>query len=284
MVKIAEKECEAGGLRWFYREADPAENRLRSVDRPPVVLLHGLVSQSYSWRNVMGTLCEGGLRAIAPDWIGHGYSSKPARGQFDYTPAAFVAGLERLLETLEIERFSLGVQGFLGSAGLLFAAKYPERIERLVILNTPLTAEAKLPFKIAPMGWPLIGQVLTQDPLLVDRTLEGGGPYTVKDEALEVYRRPFLRSSDAGRSLQATLQQLQLQKTLAEIDEGFENWAVPTLIAWGSDDKWLPLSLAETFAAKLAQVRLTELHKTGHYAQEDWAEKVSEAMLPFLLS
>ncbi|MEL6262714.1 MAG: alpha/beta fold hydrolase [Cyanobacteria bacterium J06626_6] len=284
MVKIAEKECEAGGLRWFYREADPAENGRRAADKPPVVLLHGLVSQSYSWRDVMDSLCEGGLRAIAPDWIGHGYSSKPARSEFDYSPGAFVAGLDSLLGTLEIGQCSLCVQGFLGSAGLLYAAKYPERIERLVILNTPLTAGAKLPFKVAMMGWPLVGQVLTQDPLLVDRTLEGGGPYTVKDEALEIYRRPFLKSSDAGRSLQATLQQLQLEKTLAEIDGGFEGWSVPTLIAWGSDDKWLPMDLAETFAEKLEAVRLTELHKTGHYAQEDWAEKVSDAMLPFLLS
>lgn len=278
MVKILEKECEAGGLRWFYREAEP----INESDKPPVVLLHGLVSQSYSWRGVMEKLAEAGFRAIAPDWIGHGYSGKPNKSEFAYTPDAFVKGLDSWLQTMEIERFSLAVQGFMGSAGLLYAAQNPEKIERLIILNTPLTAEAKVPFKIAQMGWPLIGEVLTQDPILVDRTLEGGGPYEVADEDLEIYRRPFLKSSDVGRSLLATIRQLQLPKTLEAINQGFENWSTPTLIAWGTADKWLPTSMGETFAKKLNDATFKKLEETGHYAQEDWSEKVSDAVVPFL--
>lgn len=112
MVKILEKECEAGGLRWFYREAEP----INESDKPPVVLLHGLVSQSYSWRGVMEKLAEAGFRAIAPDWIGHGYSGKPNKSEFAYTPDAFVKGLDSWLQTMEIERFSLAVQSFLDFA------------------------------------------------------------------------------------------------------------------------------------------------------------------------
>ncbi|MEL6775617.1 MAG: alpha/beta fold hydrolase [Cyanobacteria bacterium J06597_16] len=277
-VEISEQECEAGGLRWFYREALPKNE----TTKPPVVLLHGIVSQSYSWRGVMGPLAEAGFRSLAPDWIGHGYSSKPDKSEFNYQPETFVAALEKWLDTLEIERCSLVVQGFLGSVGLLYAAKHPENIERLVILNTPLTAEAKLPFKISQMGIPLLGDIITQDPILVDRTLEGGGPYEVGDEDLEVYRKPFLKSSDAGRSLLATVKKLQLPTTLAAIDTGFENWPVPTLIAWGTDDKWLPVTLAETFAKQLSDVELIKIDKAGHYTQEDWAEKVSDAVVPFL--
>ncbi|MEO1635391.1 MAG: alpha/beta fold hydrolase [Cyanobacteria bacterium J06631_9] len=278
MVKILEKECEAGGLRWFYREAEP----INESTKPPVVLLHGLVSQSYSWRGVMGKLAEAGFRAIAPDWIGHGYSGKPNKSEFAYTSDAFVKGLDSWLNAVGIERFSLGVQGFMGSTGLLYAAQNPDKIERLIILNTPLTAEAKVPFKIAQMGWPLIGEVLTQDPILVDRTLEGGGPYEVSDEDLEIYRRPFLKSSDVGRSLLATIRQLQLPKTLEAIDQGFENWSAPTLVAWGTADKWLPVSIGETFAKKLNDGTFKKLEETGHYAQEDWSEKVSDVVVPFL--
>lgn len=250
--------------------------------KPPVLLLHGLISQSYSWRGVMGPLAEAGLRAIAPDWIGHGYSEKPDKQAFSYTPEAFVDGLASFLAALEIERFSLVVQGFLSSAGLLYAAQHPEQIERLIILNTPLTDEAKLPFKLSQLGIPLIGDMLTQDPLLVDRTLEGAGPYTVADKDLDIYRRPFLKSSDVGRSLLATVKQLQLKRVLNEIDQGFANWQVPTLIAWGLADKWLPLSLAQSFAKSLSDVEIAQLEETGHYAQEDWAEKVSEVVVPFL--
>ncbi|MGB7248688.1 MAG: alpha/beta fold hydrolase [Phormidesmis sp.] len=277
-IEISEQDCKAGGLRWFYREALP----MNESAKPPVLLLHGLISQSYSWRGVMGPLAEAGLRAIAPDWIGHGYSEKPDKQAFSYTPEAFVDGLASFLAALEIERFSLVVQGFLSSAGLLYAAQHPEQIERLIILNTPLTAEAKLPFKLSQLGIPLIGDMLTQDPLLVDRTLEGAGPYTVADKDLDIYRRPFLKSSDVGRSLLATVKQLQLKRVLNEIDQGFANWQVPTLIAWGLADKWLPLSLAQSFAKSLSDVEIAQLEETGHYAQEDWAEKVSEVVVPFL--
>ena len=277
-VEIAEKEIEAGGLRWFYRESLPT-NESR---KPPVVLLHGLVSQGYSWRSVMASLSAAGFRAIAPDWIGHGYSSHPDKKAFDYKPESFVRALSQLIEALEIETCYLGVQGFLGSAGLLYAAQHPEKIERLVILNTPLTSEAKLPFKISQMGIPLVGDMLTQDPILVDRTLEGGGPYAVDDDDLDVYRKPFLKSSDAGRSLLATVKQLNVKRVTADIDRDFKDWPVPTLIAWGTADKWLPVSLAETFAKQLKEVDLVKLSETGHYAQEDWAEKVSETVVPFL--
>ncbi len=278
-VEIMDRACEAGGLRWAYREAVP----MNKTDRPPVVLLHGLVSQSYSWRGVMAQLAAAGMRSVAPDWIGHGASAKPEKSEFAYTPAAFVSALESWLQALEIEHFYLVVQGFLGSAGLLYAAQHPEQIERLVILNTPLTAAAKLPFKLAQMGIPLVGDMLTQDPLLVDRTLEGAGPYEIADLDLDIYRRPFLKSSEAGRSLLAIIKQLQLKQTLADIDQGFENWPVPTLIAWGMADKWLPVTLAETFAQNSgSNVEIARLEETGHYAQEDWAEKVSETMVPFL--
>jgi pimeloyl-ACP methyl ester carboxylesterase len=277
-VAIEKLEAEVNGLRWFYREALPNNDN----GKPPVLLLHGLVAQSYSWRGVMEALSSEGFRSIAPDWIGHGFSAQPDKSVFAYTPEVFLAALTTWIDSLGLEKFSLVVQGFLGSVGLLYAAQNPDKIERLVILNTPLTADAQLPMKIQMMGWPFVGDMMTQDPLLVDRTLEGGGPYQVDDADLDVYRRPFLKSSDAGRALLWTIKRLDLKTVMAQIDQGFTDWAVPTLIAWGINDPWLPVGLAETFAKALKNVELTQLEKVGHYAQEDWAEKVSEAVVPFL--
>jgi pimeloyl-ACP methyl ester carboxylesterase len=244
-------------------------------------LLHGLLSQSYGWRNVLPVLTEQGFRAIAPDWIGFGNSSKPDRRDFAYTPEAYITALEAFLSALNLEKFSLVVQGFMGSMGLQYALRHPEQIDRLAILNAPIAPEAKLPWKIKQFGVPLLGQVLTQDPLLVDRTLEGGGGYPVKDADLDIYRRPFLKSSEAGRSLQATVQNMQLSQVIAEL-AGFAQWHHPTLVAWGIKDPWLPLSLAQTFTTGLKEGELVELEGVGHYPQEDWHEKVSESLLPFL--
>lgn len=274
-MAIAEQRVQVGDLEWFYRSASPTSDN----GRPPVILLHGLVAQSYSWRGVLTALEEKGFRALAPDWIGHGFSTKPDKSKFAYTPDAFLSALSDWIDHLKLPKFSLVVQGFLGSVGLLYAAQNPDRIERLVILNTPLTAAARLPLKIKMMGWPFVGDMMTQDPLLVDRLLEGGGPYQVDDADLDVYRRPFLKSSDVGRALLWTIQRLQLSQVMQQLDQA--DWQLPTLIAWGMADPWLPVSLAETFARQ-TNAELERLEQVGHYAQEDWAEKVSDALVPFL--
>lgn len=277
-MNITENSIAVQDLTWFYREALP----LNPTQQPPVLLLHGLPAQSYSWRGVLPVLAEQGFRAIAPDWIGFGFSSKPPQQKFDYTPEGFITALADFIAALQLEQFSLVVQGFLGSVGLQYALRHPEQIERLGILNTVLTTDTKLPWKIQQLSLPLIGEMMTQDPLLVDRTLEGGSPYQVDDKDLDVYRRPFLKSSEAGRSLLATLRHLQLKQVSLEIATGFQQWQKPTLVAWGMNDPWLPISLAETFCQVVTQAELAKLSEVGHYAQEDWPEKVNEVLLPFL--
>ncbi|KGF73582.1 hydrolase [Neosynechococcus sphagnicola sy1] len=277
-MAIAEYKVQVGSLQWFYREVIPETPNGRS----PVLLLHGLPSQSYSWREILPELGKQGFRAIAPDWIGFGYSDWPEPQDFAYTPEAFIEALTAFLGVLELSRFSLVVQGFLGSVGLQYGLRHPDQIERLVILNTPITPTAKLPWKIKQLGLPLIGDMLTQDPLLVDRTLEGGGPYQVQNAALDVYRRPFLTSSSAGRALLATVRHLQLATAMAEITAGFTHWQQPTLLVWGLQDPWLPLSMAQQVASGLAGGEIVTLDQVGHYPQEDWPEQVHGALIPFL--
>ncbi|MEM9264070.1 MAG: alpha/beta fold hydrolase [Cyanobacteria bacterium P01_F01_bin.13] len=278
MAKIETKDLQIGNLTWAYRELVPDNPR----EKPPVVMLHGLVSQGYSWRDVMPALAEQGFRSLAPDWIGHGSSSKPHKREFAYNQAAYLTALDDYLKALEIDRFSLVVQGFLGVPGLLYAAQNPDRIERLIILNTPLPPKASLPLPIKMMGWPAVGDMMTQDPLLVDRTLEGGGPYQVADEDLDVYRRPFLKTSAVGRALMWTIRAMKMSQITEQIAQGFVDWSRPTLVAWGTSDPWLSADDAKTFATSLADGEYVALDEVGHYAQEDWAEKVSEAIVPFL--
>lgn len=180
-MSIAEKKIKIDSNEWFYRESEP----IGRSDLLPVILLHGIVSQSYSWRNILPALAQQGTHAIAPDWIGYGFSSKPEKRDFAYTPDAFVTALEKFITELKLERFSLVVQGFLGSVGLQYALRHPEQIANIAILNAPISQTAKVPWKIQQMGLPLAGEMITQDPLLVDRTLEGGARYRIDDQHLD---------------------------------------------------------------------------------------------------
>lgn len=266
-----------GNLEWFYREATP-----ENTDKLPIVLLHGLISQSYSWRQLIKELADKNYRAIAPDWIGSGFSSKPDKRDFAYTPDAFITEFSQFIEAMDLNKFHLVIQGFLGSVGLQYALRHPEKIERLIVLNTPVSTEAKLPWKVQQMGLPFIGDMMAQDPLLVDRTLEGGSRFVIKDKDLDVYRRPFLQASASGRSLIATIKNLQLKQAMAEILSGFKTWDHPTQIIWGEADPWLKTEQAQQFANSIAGSELVTLEKAGHYPQEHWPQEISEGMFLFL--
>ncbi|MBR8839555.1 MAG: alpha/beta fold hydrolase [Stigonema ocellatum SAG 48.90 = DSM 106950] len=277
-MSITENKIKVNSLEWFYRESLP----IGKTDLLPVLLLHGLPSQSYSWRNIIPALATQGTRAIAPDWIGYGFSSKPEKRDFAYTPDSFITALEAFTKALELERFSLVVQGFLGSVGLQYALRHPEKIVNLAILNTPISSTAKLPWKIQQMGLPLAGEIITQDPLLVDRTLEGGSGYRIADKDLDIYRKPFLKTSAAGRGLLATIRNLQLKPAMAEIEVGFKQWQKPVLISWGVNDPWLPVDMAENFANSVPQGELVKLNNVGHYPQEHYHETILQDLLPFV--
>ena len=275
---IDEKIVEVGPLQWFYRETNP----VNETEKPPVLLLHGLPSQSFTWTVMMPDLAASGFRSIAPDWVGYGRSTKPDKRDFAYTPDAFVEALAGFIQAIELDRFYLVVQGFLASAGIQYALRNPDKIERLAVINTPVSPDIKLPWKMQQLGLPFIGDMMTQDPLLVDRTLEGGSRQTISDKDLDVYRRPFLKSSDAGRSLMNTVRNIQLPQSMAEIESGLKGWTRPTLFVWGLTDPWLSVEPVQKLVGSLQNAEIVTLEQAGHYPQEHWSEKVGDALITFL--
>jgi haloalkane dehalogenase len=277
-VKITDKTVDTGKLEWFYREAVPETPN----NKPPILLLHGLPSQSYTWLPILNQLAENGFQAIAPDWIGSGLSDKPEKRDFAYTPQAYLEALTDLINTLNLERLSIVVQGYLASVGIQYALQNSDRIEKLVILNTPLTPTAKLPWPMTQWTLPFVGDMATQDPLLIDRTLEGGSGFVVTDEKLDVYRRPYLKTSAVGRALMVTTKNLKLAKTLPEIELGLKSWSKPALIIWGMLDPWLAAEPVEQLVKTNAQLELIKLPEAKHYPQEHWADEIGAVLIPFL--
>ena len=281
-MSITEQTIKIKDMEWFYRQVKVEQAEPGSeADRGTVLLLHGLPSHSFGWYEVMEKLAQPGFNAIAPDWIGSGFSDKPDKRDFPYTPEAFITALTDFVDALKLENFHLVVQGFLGSVGLQYAFRHPEKIERLVILNTPLSKDAKLPWKMKQWGIPFVGDMLTQDPLLVDRALEGGSGFVISDENLAVYRKPFLMSSSVGRALVATIQQLKLEQTMAEIEAGFLNWDKPTLLIWGMADPWLSSTQAEKLATSNSNIKIFKLEEAKHYPQEHWVKEISDKIIQF---
>lgn len=274
-MAITENKIDVGKLQWFYRQTETES------DRPTVVFLHGVPTHSYTWRGIMANLAEKKFNSIALDWIGCGSSSKPSKRDFAYTPDAYLTALEDVIATLALDKFYLVVQGFLGSVGIQYALRNPDKIEKLVILNAPITTEAKLPWKMQQWGIPFVGDMLTQDPLQVDKALEGGSGFVIDEKDLDVHRKPFLTTSAVGRSLIAIIKNLQLSAVTTEISQGLAKITIPTLIVWGEADPWLNIAEVETLAQTNSAIALTKLPEAKHYPQEHWSKEISQEIMEF---
>ncbi|MDF1563064.1 MAG: alpha/beta fold hydrolase [Deltaproteobacteria bacterium] len=105
-------------------------------DAPPVLMVHGNPTWSYYYRHLVLALRES-HRVIVPDHLGCGLSDKPAEGEYPFTLEARIADLEALMEQLEpLRPVKLVVHDWGGMIGSGWATRHPERVERLVVLNT----------------------------------------------------------------------------------------------------------------------------------------------------
>ena len=274
-MTIKERQIKVGKWQWFYRETEVESSR------PRVLLLHGIPTHSYTWRGVMNQLADYKISSIAPDWLGCGFSDKPDKRDFNYSPEALIAALEDFIAAVELDKFYLVVQGFLGSVGIQYALRHEEQIERLVILNCPLTNQDQLPWKMKQWGLPLVGDMMTQDPLQVDRTLESGSGFVVTERDLSVHRQPFLETSAVGRALMAITKNLELKTATTEISQGLAKFKTPTLILWGEEDPWLDVEEGETVAKSNSLIEIVKLSEAKHYPQEHWSEEIASEIFQF---
>ena len=155
---------QAGGLEWAYRRSEPAAAKAgdgggESKKKLDVLMLHGLGSSSYAYRNALAMLGGDGYDAYAPDWPGHGGSAKPlaSAGGFKYTADELLAALDAFVDASGIKKpYALVVHGYvLGQLGLLHALRHADDVERLLILNTPLARSSKLRPELAAYKSPL---------------------------------------------------------------------------------------------------------------------------------
>ena len=130
--------AQVGPLRIHYTEAGPA-------DAPPVLLIHGFPTSSHLWRNILPVLAKT-HRAIAVDLPGYGLSDKPLDASYDFDFFADV--LDGFVDALGIARTDLVVHDLGGPVGVYWALRRPERIQRLVLLNTLLYPETSWAVKL----------------------------------------------------------------------------------------------------------------------------------------
>jgi haloalkane dehalogenase len=249
----------------------------------PILLLHGEPTWSYLYRKLIPTLAAAG-RAIAPDYFGFGRSDKPlARGWYSYD--AHYASIERFVSDLDLSRLTIMVQDWGGPIGLRLAVEHPERVDRLVILNTGIGA-GRAPSEEWLRFRELVRRVGAG--LQPGRLVRASCVQELADEVEAAYDAPFpLPESKTGVLMFPELVPTETDHPSApkmmEVRAELKRWVKPALVLFSDSDPIFSPRVAARFAELIPGALPAEtVAGAGHFLQEDKGEEIAERIVRFI--
>lgn len=242
-------------------------------DGPVLVLLHGSNASLHTWQPWVARL-GGKYRVITLDQIGHGLTGPNPTGQYD--AAAFVGTLDALMTKLGVNRFALAGDSMGGSVAWEYALVHPDKLTHLVLIDAAgppddPNKETPIGFRIAQTpGINKLMQWITPRSVF-EKSLHGSvsnhaiiTPAMV-DQYWELNRYPGNRKATGQRFAQYATRQTNVAR-LGEI-------RTPTLILWGAEDKLIPVSGADWFAARIPGAVKIIYPGVGHLPMEETPDR-----------
>lgn len=262
------------GVRLHYQEAG-------KEDSPPLILIHGFISSSLVWKDVLLPLAAAGFRVIAPDLPGYGYSDKPTDGE--YSIAAQAQAVRGLMDRLGIARAAILGASYGGAIAATLALDCPERVERLVLVS-PVTNDAakdKPQMRVARI--PLLGDIVT--PLflgsrwILRKRMEGAFRRLgiAFDEHMFAARHHLLKTANVHRAMLRSIRNW----TANRIARDAHLIRQPAMIMWGDVDTHIPAAEGYRLRDAMPNSRLLIFRNCGHSPNLEYPEKFVEAVSGF---
>ena len=234
---LIDRTIELPGVTLHYREAgDPGA--------PPLVLLHGLMANAQDWDVIALFLAER-YHVFALDQRGHGESGRPGSYSFELMRD----DLKAFADALSLERFTLLGHSMGGTVAFLFGEQYPERLERLVIEDTPP------PFK--DPGGPASPEL----------------PIEAPEDAPPVYQQNWA----VVRPIVS-----QLMNPSPSWWDEIHKITAPTLIIGGGPSSHVPQEKLPEVASLMPNARFVSIEGGGHAIHRNRPEEYKEQIAKFL--
>ena len=270
---------------------DTGRGRMHYLDEgegTPVVMVHGNPSWSFYYRNVVGAL-SGQYRCIVPDHIGCGLSEKPSDERYPYTFRSRVEDLTRLLDEVEPERpVDLIVHDWGGAIGMAWAVRHPERVRRIVLLNTGAfrnPAGLGLPATLWLVRNTPIGALLVRG---FNAFSAGATRMAVTKTMHPDVRAAYVAPYDNWENRIATLrfvQDIPLREgdpaydLILETEEGLPKLAdKPIMVGWGQKDFVFNDQFLARWESIFPHAKVHRYPEAGHYVLED----AGDALIPLI--
>ena len=267
-----------------FREVDGLRlAHLDEGDGAPVVFFHGEPTWSFLWRKVIPPVRDAGYRCIAPDLPGFGRSDKPVDLDW-YTYDRHCAVAAGLVEELDLRDATVVVHDWGGPIGLRTAVEHPDRISRLVILDTGLfTGHQRM-----TDAWIAFRDFVerTED-LPVGFLVRGACKRDPGEEVIAAYDAPFPNAASKAGARAFPLM-LPTSPTAPGAEAGqrvldaLRDDTRPKLMLWADSDPVLPLSTGERFAEVLSTKVDHVIGEASHFLQEDAGAEIGGLIADWL--
>ena len=224
---------------------------------PAIVLIHGFGGSTYDFEELVLAPLARSNRVIAVDLFGFGWSERS--DAFRYGWKLWADQLAGTLDAMGIERASLVGHSMGGAVAAVFAAKYPERVDRLILADAfypPAPGEIPLPFRV--LRTPVLGEIALG--LLPDASAPGFSE-AHHERALAWYRIPGTR--------RAMLRYVRDPSKLDELAAAYPAIAAPTLVLHGTADPFVAFVAMERAVPAIRTARVVPLANGGHFPFRD---------------
>jgi haloalkane dehalogenase len=286
-----------------FKTLYPFESRLHPIGKyschyldegegEPVVMLHGNPTWSFFYRDLIKGL-RGGYRCLAPDHLGCGFSEKPQ--EYQYNLENHILNLESWLNGVLPPlswaggRINLIVHDWGGPIGFGFAIRNPERILRLIVLNTSIFTEGSMPWNIRLCRMQYLGSFIVRGLNLFAG--EATVRTTVRPLAIKIrsgYLMPY-NSWKKRIGIHSFLKDIPLEPDTSthRLFRIIERMAPeklankPMLIEWGAEDWCFSTAFLALWRRNFPHARVNQ-HKAGHYLIEDAGKAILDNIRGFL--
>ncbi|MDP9427325.1 MAG: alpha/beta hydrolase [Actinomycetota bacterium] len=276
--------------------ADLGDVRLHYVEAgegPLVVLLHGFPQTHHMWRFQIPALVEAGFRVVAPDMRGYNLSDKPD-GVEKYRVHKLARDVEHLILHLGEEKAAVVGHDWGAIVAWFVAMQYPERVEKLGILNVPHPARFffdgfTMPKQLLKSSYMFFFQL----PRLPEKAVSandfaalraGFRTNTVRPEAIsEEDAEHYVEAISRPGALTATINYYRaLFRYPFDMQALLKKIETPTLVIWGEQDVFLSSELAEPRPLWVPKLRVERLPDASHFVAEDRPDRVNALLLELL--
>ncbi len=278
----------ADGVEECWMEMDGARMRyLRAGSGPPLILLHGLLAYSFSWRFTLPALAPYAT-VYALDQLGAGFSDRPK--ELDHSMRGTALRVLTFASSLGLSSFDLlgtsrgGAVAMCAAAESLFRDR--PRVRRLILV-CPVNPYSPHGTRLAPfLGTPFGARgfrwVVARMPFLFSY---GHGrlyadPMNIPADSLKGYEAPLATPGFFEHALSIvktwTADLKELEQLLPRLR------AIPTLLVWGDKDPAVYVSSMEPLARNFADVQKVVFRGVGHLPYEECPEDFNNALIEFL--